>query len=81
MVTGFILKADADSMQARRIIFTIFEYIPFIGKELAYSLFGPEKDFQLIYVHHIATTSIFIIIVYYIKLAVPKVCLSICIVN
>ena len=33
MITGFILKADADSIQARRIISSLVETIPFAGKQ------------------------------------------------
>ena len=63
MLSGFILKADADSLQARRIIESLIISIPFIGDLLNYLFIGPEGNFQLIYVHHIATASIFIAII------------------
>lgn len=63
MLTGFLLKADADSMQARRILDNLISGIPFIGDLLSYSLLGKEENFQLIYVHHIATFTIFITII------------------
>jgi len=63
MITGFILKGDADSLQALRIIRTFTSKVPFFGKALAYSLFGSGNHFELIYVHHIATATIFLIFI------------------
>ena len=63
MITGFILKADADSIQARRIITSLVSRFPLIGDLLSYGLFGPEDDFQITYVHHIATATIFLAII------------------
>ncbi|WP_340113417.1 hypothetical protein [Maribellus mangrovi] len=62
MITGFLLKGDADSMQARQILQTLAERIPLIGESLAYSLLGSSDSYQLIYVHHIATFTVFIAI-------------------
>ena len=62
MLSGFILKADADSLQARRILDSLLSSIPFIGRILSDSILGKEGDFQIIYVHHIATTTIFLTI-------------------
>ncbi|MEN8192025.1 MAG: cytochrome b N-terminal domain-containing protein [Bacteroidota bacterium] len=75
MLTGFILKADADSIQAKRILETLLQDIPLIGSYLSFSLLGKGEDFQLIYVHHIATTTIFvwIIIVEHVKQIWPNV--------
>ncbi|MBN2175800.1 MAG: DUF4405 domain-containing protein [Bacteroidales bacterium] len=63
MISGFILKADPDSIQARRIISTLISKIPLFGNSLAYGLFGSEGDYQIIYVQHIATATIFLAIV------------------
>jgi len=60
MITGFLLKGDADSLQARRILQSLSERIPFTGDALAYSLLGKPNSYQLIYVHHIATFTVFI---------------------
>ena len=65
MLSGFILKADADSMQARRILTTLIESIPLLGNIISYSFIGPESSFQLLYVHHIATATIIIFILIY----------------
>ncbi len=63
MITGFLLKGDADSLQARQILETLAQRIPLIGNPLAYSLLGDSGSFQLIYVHHIATFTVFIAII------------------
>ena len=63
MITGFILKGDADAKQARLIMENLIEKIPLIGDLLAFSLLGAEKSFQIIYVHHIATATIFLIFI------------------
>lgn len=63
MITGFLLKGDADSQQARQILQSLSEKIPFIGDAIAFSLLGESGNYQLIYVHHIATFTVFIAIV------------------
>ncbi len=60
MLTGFLLKGDADSQQARQILESLTDGIPLAGPLLSYSLLGKAGDYQLIYVHHIATFTIFI---------------------
>jgi formate-dependent nitrite reductase cytochrome c552 subunit len=65
MLSGFILKADADSLQARRILSTLIESIPLIGNILSFGLLGDESSFQLLYVHHIATATIIIFLLIY----------------
>jgi quinol-cytochrome oxidoreductase complex cytochrome b subunit len=63
MISGFILKADADSLQARRIIESLIDSIPFAGSLISAIFLGQEGSFQLIYVHHIATATIFIALI------------------
>ena len=63
MISGFILKGDADSQNASIILHSLIKGIPFAGKFLAYSLLGKSGSYQLIYVHHIATATIFLVIV------------------
>lgn len=63
MLSGFILKADADSLQARRILDSLIKDIPFLGTFLAGLIFGKDDSFQLLYVHHIATATIFLFII------------------
>ncbi len=63
MLTGFLLKGDADTRQAWRILNSLINEIPILGSAIAYSLLGNEDSLQLIYVHHIATFTIFIAII------------------
>lgn len=63
MISGFILKADHDSQQAQRILQALVSGLPLFGNILSYSLIGEDGDFQILYVHHIATATIFLIIV------------------
>ena len=59
LLSGFLLKGDSDSEQARLILETLAQRIPLIGTSLAFSLLGDPGSFQLIYVHHIATFTLF----------------------
>lgn len=63
MISGFLLKGDADSLQARQILESLTQQIPLIGKSLAFSLLGKSGSFHLIYFHHIATFTIFIAVI------------------
>ena len=63
MLTGFLLKGDADSKQAFLILESLIKGIPLIGNAMAYSFLGNEDSLLLIYVHHIATFTIFIVII------------------
>jgi hypothetical protein len=74
MLSGFIIKGDADSIQAKRIVTALFSYIPVIGKNLSLSIFGPDNNYQILYVQHIATATIFlwIIIAEHSKLIWPR---------
>jgi len=60
MLSGFILKADADSLQAYRILESLIIKIPIAGDFFASLILGEEGTLQLIYVHHIATATIFL---------------------
>lgn len=74
MISGFIIKGDTDSIQAKRIITSLIDFIPLIGKNLSASLFGSAKDHQILYIHHVATATIFlwIIIIEHAKTYWPK---------
>lgn len=63
MLTGFLLKGDADTTQAWRILDSLILEIPLFGNLISYSLLGTEGNLQLVYVHHIATFTIFLAIV------------------
>ena len=63
MLTGFLLKGDADTTQAWRILNSLINEIPAIGSLLSYSLLGSEDSLQLIYIHHVATLTVFIAVI------------------
>jgi len=63
MLSGFILKGDSEAILAKQIFSGLLETIPALGDELKYSLLGFGKDVQIIYVHHIATSSIFVLLI------------------
>jgi hypothetical protein len=63
MFTGFLLKGDDDSRQASMIFRRLLETLPFVGRPLSVSVLGPGDSYLLPYVHHIATTSIILIII------------------
>jgi hypothetical protein len=63
MITGFILKGDADAQQAQRIFSELVGMVPFIGSMLQYTFVGDGESLQLIYVHHLATFTLFIVVI------------------
>ncbi len=63
MLTGFLLKGDADSNQAQLILDNLISEIPFVGKFLSLSLLGNKNSYLLIYVHHIATFTLFLAVI------------------
>ncbi len=65
MLSGFILKGDAAGLQARRIMSSLFESIPLIGNMLRTAFSGTEEHWLVVYVQHIATGTIFLLIAVY----------------
>ncbi|NTV83929.1 MAG: DUF4405 domain-containing protein, partial [Bacteroidales bacterium] len=65
MISGFILKGDADAFSAFSILSSLIDRIPLFGSILSNTLMGSEKNLELVYVHHIATATIVIFIVLY----------------
>lgn len=61
MLSGFILKGDIESLQASRILSSLLQSIPLIGKQISYLFIGDGKNFQIIYFHHIATATIILL--------------------
>ena len=62
MISGFILKGDAGGVQARRIIASLLESLPFAGKMMSTALTGTDDNWQIVYIQHVATGTIFLII-------------------
>jgi hypothetical protein len=63
MLSGFMLKGDMEAEQARSILSSLLKSLPFAGDVFEYSILGEEGSYQLTYVHHIATATIFLFIV------------------
>lgn len=74
MISGFILKGDAAGIQARRIIASMLESIPYAGRMLNSAFIGNEENWLVVYVQHIATGTIFLFIGVYehVKTIWPK---------
>ncbi|MCK9639270.1 MAG: hypothetical protein M0R39_05115 [Prolixibacteraceae bacterium] len=60
MISGFILKADGAGVQARRIVASLIESIPFLGRMVGSAFTGSEEHWSIVYVQHIATGTIFL---------------------
>lgn len=65
MISGFIIKGDADSANAQIIISQLFKSVPLFGDLLSNFLVGKQGDYQLLYIHHVATATIFLLIILY----------------
>lgn len=78
MITGFILKGDSDGLQALQIIGSLLLEIPAIGNLLKDMLIGHEGSLQIVYVHHIATASIFLLLLIFehARLIWPRIAVS-----
>ena len=62
MISGFILKGDAGGIQARRIIASLLESVPFVGTMMSSALTGTEENWQIVYIQHVATGTILLFI-------------------
>lgn len=60
MLTGFILKGDEEGRMALQIFGGLIDTLPFIAKQTRTLILGGNGDFQVIYMHHMVTTSIFL---------------------
>jgi len=58
MLSGFLLRGDADARQALRIVTEATTQVPLLGPLLATLLFGAAERLELIYVQHAATATI-----------------------
>ena len=62
MISGFILKGDAGGIQARRIVASLIESIPFIGKMLKAAFTGTDENWQIVYIQHVAAGTIILFV-------------------
>lgn len=58
LLSGFMLKGDAESQQAVRILSALLEQLPIAGRTLAALVLGVGESRQLLYIHHVATASL-----------------------
>ncbi len=65
MLSGFMLKGDAEGELARRIFGSMLQVIPVLGSRLEFLLLGPESDMQILYIHHVATVTLFVAVISY----------------
>jgi len=74
MISGFILKGDAVGIQARRILASLLESVPFFGKLLSSVFIGIGDNSQVVYIQHVAigTILLFIAIYDHVKTIWPK---------
>ncbi len=63
MLSGFILKADGDSLQAHRILSSLVSSLPWIGQMLQQTLIGKEGNFQVLYIQHAATATVILFVI------------------
>jgi multisubunit Na+/H+ antiporter MnhB subunit len=74
MISGFILKGDAAGIQARRILASLLESLPILGKLLSSAFTGVGDNSQIVYIQHVATGTIllFIAVFDHVKSIWPK---------
>ncbi|MGD8896420.1 MAG: cytochrome b N-terminal domain-containing protein [Acidobacteriota bacterium] len=58
MVSGYVLKGDAEGQLARQVLAGLLERLPLLGGALHTLLVGPEDSLQLLYVQHAATATL-----------------------
>jgi quinol-cytochrome oxidoreductase complex cytochrome b subunit len=63
MLSGFILKGDAEGIMAGQILKGLLTTIPLIGQDLRLMVLGVSGNLELIYLHHLVTTTLFILII------------------
>lgn len=60
MLSGFMLKGDAEAQQAARILSAVFEQVPVVGQMVSLLVLGSGENRQVLYIHHAATASILV---------------------
>ncbi len=63
MLSGFILKADGEGVMARQILNGLLGTVPIAGEYLGRLMLGPVNNLQVVYLHHLITTTFFIWII------------------
>jgi hypothetical protein len=58
MISGYVLKGDAEGQLARQVLSGLLERLPLVGDALHALLVGPGDSLQLLYVQHAATATL-----------------------
>jgi len=79
MLSGFILKGDGEAVMARQILIGLLSTLPVFGETLKLFILGASKNMQLIYLHHLVTTTVFIwvVIIEHVRRAWPDLLSSV----
>ena len=62
LLSGFMLRGDADARQALRIVTEATSQVPLAGRMLATLVFGATERLDLLYVQHAATATIVVLL-------------------
>lgn len=75
LISGFILKGDQDSRQAFNILKSVTDSIPIIGNILSDIFLGNSSSLQIIYIHHIVSSTliIWLLAIEHSKIIIPNV--------
>lgn len=61
MLSGFLLRGDADALQARRILEEMLRLVPLAGPAAAQFLLGPDPEsLQVVFLQHAATATVIV---------------------
>jgi len=63
MLSGFILKGDADSVQAHHILSDLLRRLPLAGDTLAWFFLGDANNLQILYLQHLVVTTLIVLFV------------------
>lgn len=63
MLSGFMLNGQPEAAAARRILGSLFSFSRRIDSLPGLALLGGRGDFQILYLHHLATTTVFLYII------------------
>lgn len=74
MLSGFILKADVEGKMALQIFSGLLGIVPLVGDYLRITILGPADNLNLIYIHHLITTTVVIgfVIIEHMRRAWPE---------
>lgn len=60
MLSGFVLRGDAEALQAMQVLRTMLGFMPFVGSDLARLLTGSGAGLSTIYLQHACTATLVI---------------------